>query len=83
MLLTGYISFRYFVWGSVLWMLFPIVPLIDLYYPLFPSNEDADDTPLPLVENDANYGLLILSGLLFTIGSLFFVRCFSEPRFVS
>ena len=70
----------YFVWGSVIWMLFPILPLIDLYYPLFPGNEDADDTPLPIAESDANYALVMLSGLLFTIGSIFFVRCFWEPR---
>lgn len=69
----------YFVWGSLMWMLFPILPLIDLYYPLFPANEDADDTPLPIAESDANYALVMLSGLLFTIGSIFFVRCFWEP----
>jgi len=51
-----------------------------LYYPIFPSNEDADDTPLPIAESDANYALVILSGLCFTIGSLFFVRTFLEPQ---
>lgn len=74
---------RYFVWGSVIWFLFPIIPIIDIYHPLFPSNEDNDDVPLPMAENIANFILVMLSGVLFTIGSLFFVRSFWEPKLES
>jgi len=69
------------VWGSVLWTLFPIIPIIDLYHPLFPGNEDNDDTPLPITDDSANYILVMSSGIFFVVGSLFFVRSFYEPKF--
>ena len=70
----------YFVWGSTLYMLFPIMPLINMYHPFIPDYSDEDDTPFPLLKKDITYSLLIFSGFLFTLGSLMFVRATDEPR---
>ena len=61
-------------------MIFPIFPLINLYHPFIPDYSEQDDTPLPIMKKDITYGLLIVSGFLFTLGSLMFVRATNEPR---
>jgi len=64
----------WFVLGSVIATLIPIVPLVDLFYPFWKS------TPrLPILSDAATFGLLIASGFFFTIGSLAFVRATEEP----
>lgn len=64
----------WFVLGSVITTLIPIVPLVDLFYPFWKS------TPhLPILSDAATFGLLIASGFFFTIGSLAFVRATEEP----
>jgi hypothetical protein len=64
----------WFVVGSVLAMLIPIVPLVNLFYPFWYSEDS-----LPLLSDAATYGLLIASGFFFTLGSLAFVRATEEP----
>lgn len=65
----------WFVIGSVIAMLIPIVPLVDLFYPFWITNASS----LPLLQDVATFGLLIASGFFFTLGSLAFVRATEEP----
>jgi hypothetical protein len=65
----------WFVLGSVLATIIPIVPLVDLFYPFWKSNPPK----LPLLSDAATFGLLIASGFFFTVGSLAFVRATEEP----
>ena len=64
----------WFVLGSVVATLIPIVPLVDLFYPFWKST-----ARLPILSDAATFGLLIASGFFFTIGSLAFVRATEEP----
>ena len=65
----------WFVGGSVVATFIPAVPLIDLFYPFWPQ----ETSTLPLLQDVATFGLLIFSGVFFTLGSLVFVRAFEEP----
>lgn len=65
----------WFVVGSMIAMIIPIVPLLDLFYPFWSTEHGT----LPLLEDAATFGLLIISGLFFTLGSLAFVRATEEP----
>ena len=64
----------WFVVGSVLATVIPIVPLVDLFYPFWASKAQ-----LPLLSDATTFGLLIVSGAFFTFGSLAFVRATEEP----
>lgn len=66
----------WFVAGSVGATLIPIVPLLDLYYTFWDTGSDKS---VPLLEDAATFGLLIASGLFFTLGSLAFLRATDEP----
>ena len=63
----------WFVWGSVGATVFAIIPLV-----LSKNASETDDT-LNNLDYDLTWGLLIFSGIWFTIGSLVFVRAFEEP----
>ena len=65
----------WFVVGSVIATLIPAVPLVDLFYPFWETGSGS----LPLLEDAAAFGLLIVSGFFFTLGSLAFVRATEEP----
>jgi len=66
----------WFVVGSIIATLIPIVPLINEYYPFW---DTGGERSLPLLEDAATFGLLIASGFFFTLGSLAFVRATEEP----
>jgi hypothetical protein len=65
----------WFVAGSMIATLIPIVPVAELFYPFWPQK----DSTLPILQDAATFGLLIFSGIFFTLGSLVFVRAFEEP----
>lgn len=65
----------WFVVGSIIATLIPIVPLVDLFYPFWTTTGGS----LPLLEDAATFGLLIASGVFFTFGSYAFVRATEEP----
>lgn len=65
----------WFVVGSILATIIPIVPLADLFFPFWTKN----DSSLPLLEDVETFCLLIASGFFFTLGSLAFVRATEEP----
>lgn len=65
----------WFVWGSLVATLIPIVPVVELFYPFWPQSESS----LPLLQDAATFVLLIFSGVFFTLGSLAFVRAFEDP----
>ena len=65
----------WFVIGSVVATLIPIVPLVDLYYGFW----DTTGGSLPILEDAAAFGLLIASGVFFTLGSYAFLRATEEP----
>lgn len=64
---------RWFVFGSIGGVIFAILPLI------IAENSPVTDDALPTVDYDITWGILTFSGVLFTIGSLMFVRAFEEP----
>ena len=64
----------WFVWGSVFGTIVSVVPLCHEYIPYFNSS-----TTLPMLEFPSTWGLLIVSGVFFTLGSLAFVRAFEDP----
>lgn len=66
----------WFVIGSVGTIIIPIVPLLDLFYPFWPTSSTGS---LPLLQDAATFGLLIVSGIFFTLGSLAFVRATEDP----
>lgn len=61
--------------ASLVAMIIPIVPLVDLYYPFWATENGS----IPLLEDAETFGLLIASGLFFTLGSLAFVRATEDP----
>lgn len=65
----------WFVIGSVIATIIPLVPLVDLFYPFWTKSTSS----LPLLEDVETFGLLIISGFFFTLGSLAFVRATEEP----
>ncbi len=66
----------WFVLGSFIAMIIPIVPLVDLFEPFWPTSSSGS---VPLLEDAYTFGLLIVSGLFFTLGSLAFVRATEDP----
>jgi len=64
----------WFLWGSVLAMLIPVVPILDILYHFYVHNGSLETTVYFYI-----YGLLIFSGLMFSIGSYHFLRVFIEP----
>ena len=66
----------WFVVGSILATVIPVVPLVDLFYPFLSLTKT---TQLPLFADASTFALLIVSGFFFTIGSLAFVRATEEP----
>jgi len=64
------------VWGSLLSALMPIVPLIDIYCPLFKVQEG---TVLVEFSKALTWVLCIISGVCFTVGSAIYVRAFEDP----
>jgi hypothetical protein len=66
----------WFVLGSIIATIIPVVPLVDLYYNFWDTGEGSS---LPLLEDAATFGLLIASGFFFTLGSLAFLRATEEP----
>jgi hypothetical protein len=65
----------WFVWGSILAMIIPGVALADLFFPFW----DHTVSSLPILEDAFALGLMVISGLFFTLGSLAFVRALEEP----
>lgn len=66
----------WFVLGSVFATIIPIVPLVDLFYPFWPTKVGVN---LPMLADVETFALLIVSGFFFTMGSLAFVRATEEP----
>jgi hypothetical protein len=64
------------VWGSLLSAIMPIVPLIDIYCPLF---HDPEGTVLAEFGKALTWILCIISGICFTVGSAVYVRAFEDP----
>ncbi len=65
----------WFVWGSLFTALCAI-------YPIYTKNAQRDahnDDFLPVTDFDLTWAMVICSGVFFTLGSLAFVRAFSEP----
>jgi hypothetical protein len=72
---------RWFVGASILSVLIPLFPLINLYI-LDPSKRFwpiSDAFVVSIPSHTAVYVLLIICGLFFTFGSLLLVRAFKEP----
>ena len=65
----------WFVWGSLFGTFLAVVPLCHEYLPFI----DETGTTLPMLEFPSTWGLLIMSGIFFTLGSLAFVRAFEYP----
>mmetsp|Transcript_18614 Transcript_18614/g.17942 ORF Transcript_18614/g.17942 Transcript_18614/m.17942 type:complete len:335 (-) Transcript_18614:446-1450(-) len=66
----------WFVLGSALMTIIPIVPLVNLFYPFWRTKTNMN---LPMLADVTTFALLIASGFFFTIGSLAFVRATEEP----
>lgn len=64
------------VWGSLLSTIMPIVPLIDIYCPLFKVPEG---TVLVEFSKTLTWILCIVSGICFTVGSAVYIRAFEDP----
>lgn len=71
----------WFFWGSVLTALIPCFTLIALFQGYRHFNNKFWTIPkiLPLPAHVAAYGMLIVSGIFFTIGSYGLLRAFKEP----
>ena len=65
----------WFVWGSIFGTIISIFPLLSDYIPFF----RASTRTLPMLQDPSTWGLLISSGVFFTLGSLAFVRAFEDP----
>lgn len=65
----------WFVWGSLFGTIVSIFPLLSQYIVFFQGT----DTTLPMLEFPSTWGLLIVSCVFFTLGSLAFVRAFEDP----
>ena len=69
------------VWGSVLAILIPVVPLVNLY---LPHNQQLWPVPyenlIALPDHTAVYAVLIGCGLFFFLGSYCLVRFFANPK---
>jgi len=65
----------WFVYGSILTTIIPIVPLISLFIDFW---DDPNDV-MPWPNHTAVYALLSYIGVWFTVGSWVFVRAFREP----
>ena len=66
----------WFVWGSLMSTVIPIIPLMDIHLHLF---ETPEGTVLNAFANSSTWLFLIISGLFFTIGSWVFIRAFKHP----
>lgn len=66
----------YFVYGSFLSTLIPMIPLIDIYTRFFYTPED---TQLGAFANSSTWIFLIISGIFSTVGSYVFIRAFKDP----
>lgn len=64
----------WFLWGSILAMVIPIIPLVAIYEVLW-ENEEAFYPK----KYTAVYSLLVVIGIFYSIGSYFFLRVFKEP----
>ena len=64
------------MWGSLIAMLVAVVPLLQIEYHFFNSEDDT----LPVLQQYETWTLLIISGFFFTVGSFAFVRAFEEPE---
>jgi hypothetical protein len=67
---------RWYVAGSLLSIPMAIVPLIDVFHPIF---EVPPETVLQTFSQSATWICLIIVGVFYTIGSLVLVRAFDEP----
>eukprot|EP01041_Mallomonas_annulata_P001362 gene1362-2633_t len=65
----------WFVWGSFVSMIFPVLILLNPYIHIY----DTEESTLPALGYYVTWIMLIISGLFFTVGSFFFVRAFEEP----
>jgi hypothetical protein len=70
----------WFVYGSVFVVAISIAVLIARERPTLLG---VDDSNLPALDFEVAWGLILLSGLFFTIGSLAFVRAMNEPAMKS
>lgn len=73
----------WFVWGSLVSAVFPIPPLIDVYFPgsvfKVQPNPKASDHPQTFFEVETSWWSLIAMGIFFTGGSLIFARPYYTP----
>ena len=68
----------WFFYGSLLTIIIPIFPLIALYEDLW-DNHHVEELGIPNVEHAVAYSLLVLIGILYTVGSYAFVRAVESP----
>ena len=66
----------WFVYGSLMSTVIPIIPLMDIHLHIFVEPEG---TVLNAFANSSTWVFLIISGLFFTIGSWVFIRAFEQP----
>lgn len=67
----------WFVIGSAISALIPLIPLLDNEYGFFGQGDSEED--LEALNENATWIILFLSGVCFTLGSYGFVRAFKEP----
>jgi len=65
----------WFVWGSLIATIFPILVLLNPYIHIYESDEHS----LPAIGYFVTWIMCVISGAFFTLGSCFFVRAFEEP----
>ena len=66
----------WFVYGSFMSTLIPIIPLIDIHTHFF---HEPEGTQLTAFANSSTWIFLIISGVFFTVGSWVFIRAFENP----
>jgi len=66
---------RWFVWGSFITTVFPILILCNKYIHIYETH----NSTLPALGYYVTWIMVLFSGLFFTLGSLAFVRAFEEP----
>ena len=66
----------WFVWGSLISTLIPVIPLIDIHLKFF---HEPENTVLSAFANSSTWIFLIISGIFTTMGSWVFIRAFEHP----
>ena len=69
----------WFVYGSILCIFIPCIPLAAIYEKLWETDDKAEELNIPQTDHVACYALLIFIGILYTIGSYAFLRAVETP----